>query len=89
MGESLGMFEKSVNRWVSVGDIVIQRLTSHGREGDGPWTGIVYKIADPRGSCGSVHLHWTPCDPPDYREAFGLSRVNIHNMNSTYEVVNK
>jgi hypothetical protein len=79
------MKKNKINRWVALGDVVIRKK----KDGEGPWVGVVYDVAENHASWGRVLLHWTPDAPPHYDSRYGLSRVNVHNCYNVYDVVNK
>ena len=81
------MSRRSGNRWVEVGDILIQKKAWDGKpfeNGRKQLTGVVYEIAGDR---DAVFVHWTPELPPFYRPEHGLLRVNIHNLYDADDII--
>tara|TARA_R110000824_G_scaffold119144_1_gene273104 strand:+ start:505 stop:918 length:414 start_codon:yes stop_codon:yes gene_type:complete len=89
--QSTQEMKKKVNRNVNVGDLVIQKKPSRNIEintGKYPYIGVVYEMKVVH-SYDTVFIHWSPENPPDYRPEYGLTRLGIHNLRSTYDVINK
>lgn len=81
--------KKKVNRNVDVGDLVIQKKPRRAVDtGKFPYIGVVYEVRVVH-SYDTAFICWSPEDPPDYKPEYGLGCINIHNMYSTYDVVNK
>ena len=81
--------KKKVNRNVDVGDLVIQKKPWRTCDtGKFPYVGVVYEVKVVN-SYDTAFIRWSPEDPPDYKPEYGLGCINIHNMYSTYDVVNK
>ena len=81
--------KRIVNRKVSVGDLVIQKRPWRAKDtGKFPYVGVVYDVRVVN-TYETAFILWSPENPPDYRPEYGLSRLSIHNMHSTYDVINK
>jgi hypothetical protein len=73
------------NRWPEVGNLLIVKEKSSGKE----YHGVIHKIEnDPnRGLRGNVYITWAGDVPHAYYPKYGYSAVNIHNCFNEFELV--
>ena len=78
----------SKSRWPEVGNLLIVKEKSSGKE----YHGVVHKIDNTRGGgrgigSNSVYVTWAADVPYGYYPEYGYSAVNIHNCFDEFELV--
>ena len=81
-------------RWPMEGDMIVRKI-NHGDayrkyvSNNCEYIGLVHRVARAAhsGQIGNVYITWSGEAPPDYKDQYGYSGLNIHNIRTEFDVI--